>query len=79
MKIRFVGGFCTGAHGAEPPVSAFFRPGQSSWDSGVPNAFDHIGSPPGMLTQGGQGGHPAPLASRLHRIPTHFLLSLHGI
>jgi hypothetical protein len=23
-----------------------------------------------MVTQGGQGGHPAPLASRLHRIPT---------
>jgi hypothetical protein len=30
---------------------------------------------PGMLTQGG----PAPLASRLHRIPTRFLLNLHGI
>ena len=28
---------------------------------------------------GGQGGHPAPLTSRLYRIPTHFLLSLHGI
>jgi hypothetical protein len=28
---------------------------------------------------GGQGGHAAPLASRLHRIPTHFLLNLHGI
>jgi hypothetical protein len=28
----------------------------------------------GVLTQGGQGGRPAPLASRLHRIPTHFLL-----
>ena len=34
---------------------------------------------PGMLTQGGQGGHPAPLASRLHRIPIHFLLHLHGM
>ena len=33
----------------------------------------------GMLTQGGQGGRPAPLASRLHRIPTQFLLNLHGI
>ena len=33
----------------------------------------------GLITQGGQGGHPAPLASRLYRIPTHFLLSLHGI
>jgi hypothetical protein len=33
----------------------------------------------GMLTQGGQGGHPAPLASRLYRIPTHFLFNLHGI
>ena len=33
----------------------------------------------GMLTHGGQRGHPAPLASRLHRIPTHFLLNLHGI
>jgi actin beta/gamma 1 len=32
----------------------------------------------GLLTQGGQGGHPAPLASRSHRIPTHFLLNLHG-
>jgi hypothetical protein len=34
---------------------------------------------PGMLTQGGQGGRPAPLASRLHSIPTHFPLILHGI
>jgi hypothetical protein len=34
---------------------------------------------PGMLTQGAQGGRPAPLASRLHRIPIHFLLNLHGI
>jgi hypothetical protein len=25
----------------------------------------------GMLTQGGQGGRPAPLASRLHGIPTY--------
>ena len=33
----------------------------------------------GMLTQGGQGGRPAPLTSRLYRIPTHFLLNLHGI
>jgi hypothetical protein len=29
---------------------------------------------------GGQGdANPAPLASRLHRIPTHFMLNLHGI
>jgi hypothetical protein len=34
---------------------------------------------PGMLTQGGQGSRPAPLASRLYRIPTHFPLHLHGI
>jgi hypothetical protein len=34
---------------------------------------------PGMLTQRGQGGHPAPLASRLHRILTHFLSNLYGI
>jgi hypothetical protein len=34
---------------------------------------------PGMLTQGGQGGRLAPLASRVHKIPTRFLLSLHGI
>ena len=33
----------------------------------------------GMLTQGGQGGHPVPLGSRLHSTPTHFLLSLHGV
>ena len=33
----------------------------------------------GMLTQGDQGGRRAPLASRLHRIPTHFRLNLHGI
>jgi hypothetical protein len=33
----------------------------------------------GVLTQGGQGGRPAPLASRLHTIPTHFLPNLHGI
>jgi hypothetical protein len=35
-----------------------------------------IPSVPGMLTQ---GGHPVPLASRLHRILTHFLLALHWI
>jgi hypothetical protein len=29
---------------------------------------------PGMLTQGGQGGRPAPLASRLHMTPTQFIL-----
>jgi hypothetical protein len=34
---------------------------------------------PGLLTQRGQGGHAAPLTSRLHRIPAHFLLNLHGI
>jgi alpha-galactosidase len=28
---------------------------------------------------GGQGGRPAPLASRFHRIPTHFILNLHGV
>jgi hypothetical protein len=33
----------------------------------------------GMRTQGGQGGHAAPLASRFHRIPTHFPLDLHTI
>jgi hypothetical protein len=33
----------------------------------------------GLLTQGGQGGRPAPLASRLHTIPTHFPLNLHTI
>ena len=32
-----------------------------------------------MLTQGGQGGRPAPLALRFHRIRTHFLLNLYGI
>ena len=37
------------------------------------------GFKPGMLTQGGQGGRPAPLTSRLYRSPTHFLLNLHGI
>jgi hypothetical protein len=43
-------------------------------------ATDAQQSSPGMLTaQGGQGGRPAPLASRLHRIPTHFPLNLHGI
>lgn len=31
----------------------------------------------GLLNQGGQGGHPAPLASRFHSIPTHFSLNLH--
>ena len=34
---------------------------------------------PEMLIQGGEGGRPAPLASRLHGIPTHFLLGLHRI
>ena len=33
----------------------------------------------GMLTQGGQGGRPVPLASRFQRIPTHFPSDLHGI
>ena len=32
-----------------------------------------------MLTQGGQGGRPAPLALRFHRIPTHFPLNLRAI
>ena len=32
-----------------------------------------------MLTQGGQGGRPAPLASRFHRISTRFPLNLHAI
>jgi hypothetical protein len=32
----------------------------------------------GLLTQGGQGGRPAAVAARLHRIRTHFLLDLHG-
>ena len=36
-------------------------------------------SVPGMLTQGGEGGRPAPLASRFHRVPTHFILNLHGV
>ena len=31
-----------------------------------------------MLTQGGQGGRPAPLAPRLHSIPTHFPLICMG-
>jgi hypothetical protein len=31
------------------------------------------------VTSGGQRGHPAPLASRLHMIPTHFLLHLYRI
>jgi hypothetical protein len=31
------------------------------------------------LTQGGQGGRPARLASRFHSTPTHFLLHLPGI
>ena len=33
----------------------------------------------GMLTQEGWGGLPGPLAARLHRIPTHFILYLHGV
>jgi hypothetical protein len=36
-------------------------------------------SSPGMLTQGGGERRPAPSASRLHRIPTYFLLNLHGV
>ena len=39
----------------------------------------HDGHAPGMLTQGAQGGRPAPSASRMHRIPTHFPLNFHGI
>jgi hypothetical protein len=34
---------------------------------------------PGMLTQGGQGGRPALLAARFHRIPSCFPLNLHAI
>jgi hypothetical protein len=33
----------------------------------------------GMLTQGGQGSRPAPLAWRFLRVPTHFPLNLHAI
>jgi hypothetical protein len=33
----------------------------------------------GLLTQGGQGGRPAPLPCRFLRIPTRFLLNLHEI
>jgi hypothetical protein len=33
----------------------------------------------GCYSSRGQGGPPAPLASRFHRIPTHFLLNLHGL
>jgi hypothetical protein len=36
-------------------------------------------SMPGLLTQEGQRGHPAPLASRFHRIPSHLRLDLHAI
>jgi hypothetical protein len=58
-------------------------PGRSSLSSaslgGAWAAHPVLWSHPGLLTQGGQGGRPAPLASRLHRIPTHFLLNLHGI
>jgi hypothetical protein len=32
-----------------------------------------------MLSQGGHRGHPAPLASRFHSIPAHFLSNLHAI
>ena len=42
-------------------------------------AYRNRTSVAGMLTQGVQGGRPAPLASRLRRIPTHFPLNLHGI
>ena len=42
-------------------------------------AFIDAGHSAGMLTQGGQGGRPAPLASQLQRTTTHFLLNLHGI
>jgi hypothetical protein len=47
--------------------------------SGVDSGYAADGTLPGMLTQGGQGGRPAPLASRLYRIPTRFLSNLHGI
>jgi hypothetical protein len=33
----------------------------------------------GLLTQGSQGGRPAPFACRFYRIPTHFPLNSHGI
>jgi hypothetical protein len=47
--------------------------------SGILDPLEYHEHYAGMLTQGGQGGRPAPLASRLHRIPTHSLLNLHGI
>jgi hypothetical protein len=33
----------------------------------------------GLRAQGGQGGRPAPLASRFRRISARFPLDLHGI
>ena len=53
---------------------------EKGFNSCVSLLLEH-GADQGCKLEGDQGGHPAPLPSRLHtcRIPTHFLLDLHGI
>jgi hypothetical protein len=56
-------------HGAPGKVLAEAK---RQWAAGAKNFWSQTG----LLSQ---GGCPAPLASRLHRIPTHFLLNLRAI
>jgi hypothetical protein len=42
-------------------------------------ATDTISPLQGCYPRGGQAGHPAPLASQFHRVPTRAQLNLHAI
>jgi 3-carboxy-cis,cis-muconate cycloisomerase len=57
-------------------TKGYVMAGRTHGQQALPLTF---GCNAGMLTQGGQGGRPAPLASRFHRIPTHFPLNIHAI
>ena len=86
-RLSVSGAFCMRATGAQRPFSGgvwrgavedLDKPGVDDELPPVQLRYDDA-CQPGMLTQGGQGGRPAPLALRLHRIPTHLRLNWHGI
>ena len=77
MKDHFVWGFCVGARGAQPPCSAALGPGSIMDEEFGANASELVFKKSyadimttqefwqwvsGMLTQGGPGGLPGPLA-----------------
>jgi hypothetical protein len=65
---------------AETVLSTLMGPSWRIWAASIAVATFAIGvCVAGVLTQGGQGRRPAPLAFRLHSIPTHFLLNVHGV